>query len=108
MVMESFTLYAVTLLLAIALDATNNPALLIFPPIVTGTQVRDVFFCIFLTHYGLQGSLSNRSGVGHRSIPPHPASREQECFDERRYYLWGWEHWFDAIHDSERKGVDRR
>ena len=43
MVMESFTLYAVTLLLAIALDATNNPALLIFPPIVTGTQVRDVF-----------------------------------------------------------------
>lgn len=43
MLVESFTLYAVTLLLYIALDATNNPALLVFAPVVTGTQVRDVF-----------------------------------------------------------------
>ena len=43
MLIESCALYAVALLLYLALDATNNPATFLFSLLGTGAQVRDVF-----------------------------------------------------------------
>ena len=78
MLIESYALYAVTLLLVIIPLAIQNYAMDIFP-ILAKTQVRA-----FLYH----PRSSDRSAdvttdwTGHRFTTHHSASRQQECIDE--------------------------